>query len=154
MDPNLTPVAVPTFRDALGLAMQLADEYAFVNAAALVGGDAQVLDLAVAEGIGRSVGPLVDWLVASPAWPSPALRARATGVLLVTVRPFEAEVVREADLRCYRRCRWSLAMAGNPLLDWIETDGDLVRSYAYTTCPAEAWPGDPPAQRPCDGRPF
>ena len=66
---------------------------------------------------------------------------------------YEPDLVRERDLHLYRRARWSLGRAGCDLVDWIETDGDLFRSYAYLTCPAAAWAGDPPANRLSDGQP-
>ena len=71
--------------------------------------------------------------------------------LVVSVRPYEPDLARERDLHLYRRARWSLGRAGCDLVDWIETDGDLFRSYAYLTCPARAWAGDPPVHRLNDG---
>lgn len=180
---NDRPPRITTFRDALGLAMELADEYAFANVAALLTADGTIEDLTIAEGIGRTIEPVVSWVTdacgevtghAAPGGstqptPSPGGRtgpasptvedeprrvaspARDCGpvrsVVLVTVRPYEADVVRERDLELYRAAKWSLAAAGVHLTDWIETDGDLFRSYAYLTCPADAWTDDPPSQR-------
>lgn len=145
-------LAVLTFRDALGLAMELADEYAFVNAAALIGRNGQLEDLIIAEGIGRTIEPVVGWLATTAERRLPSWRCGTTDVVLITVRPFDVEVIREDDLWAYRRAGWAIAAAGANLIDWIETDGDLFRSYAYVTCPERAWSGDPPADRLSDGR--
>lgn len=138
--------ALRSFRDAIGFALELADRYAFVAAAVLLGPNGQPIDLAVAEGLGSSIEPVVAWAAGIDGWGAVPRRS-----LLISVRPFDPEVIREADLRRYRQARWSLAGAGCHLVDWIETDGDLVRSYAYVTCPAEAWAADPPDHRLIDG---
>ncbi len=139
-------LVVASFRDALGLAMEMADEYAFVNAGVLLDASGAVTEIVLAEGIGRTIEPVTGWLIeAADSWPDSAR------VLLVSVRPFEMDVVREQDLRRYRTAGWAIAGAGGHLIDWIETDGDLFRSYAYVTCPAVAWHGDRPEDRLSDG---
>ncbi|MGH1489019.1 MAG: hypothetical protein ACRBK7_06420 [Acidimicrobiales bacterium] len=139
-------LVIATFRDAVGLAMQLADEYAFVSAGVVLDSTGAVNDIVLAEGIGKTIKPVVNWLAeASDRWPvTPQL-------LLLSVRPFEIDVIREQDLRLYRQACWAIAAAGGGLIDWIETDGDLFRSYAYVTCPAAAWVNDQPEDRLNDG---
>ena len=46
-------LVVATFRDAVGLAMQLADEYAFVSAGVVLESSGVVSDIVLAEGIGE-----------------------------------------------------------------------------------------------------
>lgn len=154
------PTAVRSFRDALGIAMGLADDYAFVNAAVLLDEQHITVDVLLTEGIGRSIGPLVG-LACGAVERLPNGKASAPGrrsvtkpelstvssVLLLTVRPFEVDIIRESDLELYRRACWTMSAAGACLADWIETDGDLFRSYAYVTCPGLAWPDDPPEER-------
>lgn len=149
------------FRDGLGLAMRLADEYACIGAAVLLDRSGNILDVITADGIGRPVGPLIGRVCAALDRPerqprpcaedlsdlSDSATAAVSTVVLLTVRPFDADVIREADLRLFRRARWAIGVAGAELRDWIETDGDLFRSYAYITCPALAWPDDPPGER-------
>ena len=135
------PVSITSFRDALGLAMALADEYAFASAAALVDRPGNMVDLAIAEGIGTTIEPLTRWIASSGH--SPGADGPVAAVLL-SVRPYEVDLVREEDLRLYRHAVWTVATAGLHLLDWIETDGDLFRSYANVTCPARAWDDHPP----------
>jgi hypothetical protein len=125
--------------------MEFADDYAFVNAGAVLDETGNVVDIVMAEGIGQSIEPVARWLVdGHRCWP------QAPTVLLVSVRPFEVDVVREQDLLRYRHAGWAIAAAGGQLIDWIETDGDLFRSYAYVTCPGDAWPNDGPDQRHFD----
>lgn len=143
------PGRVETFRDALGLALELADRYSLVDAAALLDPAGRTIEMAVASGLegAGSIEPVVAWAAGAGGWSGPP-----QGVLIVSVRALDPDIVSEADLRRYRHAGWSLAGAGRRLLDWIETDGDLVRSYASLTCPAEAWADDPTDHRAIDGR--
>jgi len=131
--------------------MELADRHAFVAAIALLGPDGRPIDVvtlntAIVDGVAAEIEPVVAWAAGLDGW-----RCRPCRTLLVSVRPFDPEIVREVDLRHYRHARWALAQAGCDLIDWVETDGDLFRSYAYLTCPAEAWTNDPPSHRLSDG---
>jgi hypothetical protein len=144
VDPSIPPIT--SFRDATGFALELADRYAFVSAAVLLGPGGTPIDIATAEGIDAGIEPVVAWAAGIDGWRPPPLVA-----LVISVRSVDPDVVREADIRRYRQARWSRGSAGCHLVDWIETDGDLVRSYAYLTCPAEAWSADPPGHRMIDG---
>lgn len=143
--PTLPPPIV-TFRDALGFAMELTSSHVEVHAALLLTRDGQPIDLGLVEGPCGTIETVTDWAVGLRSWARSPRR-----LLLASVRPFDSDVVREHDLRLFRRASWSLAAAGADLLDWIETDGDLFRSYAYLTCPAHAWPTDPIEHRLVDG---
>ncbi len=143
-----TVPAIACYRDAVGFALELADHHAFVSAIALLDATGRTIDLAVAEGLGTTIDPVVAWATGRTGW-----AGSPTAALAVSVQPFAPEIIREVDLRRYRRANWSLAGAGCRLIDWIETDGDLVRSYAYLTCQATAWPDDPPHHRRADGSP-
>lgn len=145
------PTVEPTitcYRDAVGLALELADRHAFASAIALLDANGRRIDLAVARGLGPSLEPVVAWARGRAGW-----SGSPTGALAVSVQPLAPGVIREVDLHRFRQANWSLAAAGCRLVDWIETDGDVVRSYAYLTCPAAAWPDDPPHHRRADGAP-
>ena len=149
-DPHVAPIE--SFRDAVGFALELADRHAFIAAAVLLGSDGRPLDMATSNGLGAGIEPVVAW--AAGIGDPPGRRrgtVRPRRALLVSVRSFDPETIREADLRRYREARWSFARTGCDLIDWIETDGDLFRSYAYVTCPAGAWWSDPPGHRLVDG---
>lgn len=137
------PVKISTFRDALGLAMLLADEYAFLRAAALLHQDGTVQELLTVDGFGSSIGSLVGQVCIRLHRPPGGI----SSVVLLTIGPMEDGIIRESDLGQFRRARWAVSASGADLVDWIETDGDLARSYASITCPALAWPQDPPEQR-------
>lgn len=151
--PNTRQHSIATFRDALGLAMGLADDYAFVNAAILLDRRRLVRGVTMAEGIGQSIAPLVARIRARHGAHRFGGAAGAvtpdsvTAAVFISVRPFEVDIVRESDLERFRRARWAMVDVGVDLIDWIETDGDLFRSYAYVTCPGRAWPDDPPEER-------
>ena len=153
--PTPDPVSIVTFRDAVGLAMVVADEYAFANVAAVLDEQGDLVEFAVTEGIGQTIEPIVAWAVAAPARaPTAEASGSGSGVLLLSVRPYEVDIVHQQDLRLFRTARWALACAGLHLVDWIETDGDMFRSYAYVTCPSDAWVDDPLAERLSDHQPF
>lgn len=142
------PTAIGSFRDAVGFAMELADHHAFATAALLLGPGHRPIDLAVVGGLGGSIETVVAWAAGACRLTGP----RRT-VLVVSVRAVDPDVVAEADIRRYRHADWSLTRAGGQLIDWIETDGDVYRSYAYLIHPARAWAHDPPADRFADGGP-
>lgn len=128
--PALPPdLRLVTFRDALGLAMWLADRHVRLNAIVLIDQNRRPIAVVCTDG---------DGVLGCPA---------AANTLLITVGPMNVDVIHEADLARYRRWGWTMAEVGAPLIDWIETDGDEFRSFAYATCPASAWPDDPPPER-------
>ncbi len=142
---------IRSFRDAIGAALELADDHPMAGAAVLLGSGGERIDAAVARGLDASIEAVVAWAAAVDGWArSGPTDRRPLGVLLISIRSFDPDVVREADLRRYRQCGWTLARAGHRLLDWIETDGDVVRSYAHLTSPDRAWPNDPPDHRTGD----
>jgi hypothetical protein len=148
--PNLPP-SIVSFRDALGFAMELSAHHQAVHAAVLLGRAGRPVDVAVtvpteSSERSQSIEPVVSWASQRLPWPFSPHR-----VLVVSVGHLVPDLVRESDIERYRRATWTLAEAGCSLLDWIETDGDLFRSYAYLTCPATAWPKDDPAHRRSDG---
>lgn len=48
----------------------------------------------------------------------------------------------EHDLALFRLARRRLAAEGLDLLDWIHTDGELLRSMSYASDPGRAWTSD------------
>ena len=84
---------------------------------------------------------VVDNLPEVLGWLSSRLQALAGKalVLLISVRSLDSWYVYERDLSDYRLARATISRYGATLVDWIETDGDLVRSYAYLVNPNTAW---------------
>lgn len=57
------------------------------------------------------------------------------------------ETLAEGDLALFRLARRRLATHGIDLLDWVHSDGELVRSMSYAADPARAWLSDDEAVR-------
>lgn len=139
------PVTVPSFRDAVGLALELGDEYAFAFVAVLLDEHRRQLDRRVFDVVGVGLTSVLAWCLSQAA----GLR-QPVNVLLLTVRSVEPDVVREHDLAQYRRAERTLTGTTAGLLDWIETDGELIRSFAYLIHPDTAWIADPAEHRRVD----
>lgn len=151
--PRARPGPIRSFRDAIGAALELADDHPLASVAVLLEPDGERVDVAIARGLDASIEAVVAWAAAVDGWAgSGRLARRPLGVLLISIRSFDPDVIREADLRRFRQAGWTMARAGHRLVDWIETDGDLVRSYAHVTSPDRAWPDDPPEHRRGDRR--
>ena len=56
-------------------------------------------------------------------------------VILFTARTLDWQVVAERDLAEYRFAATIVNRLELDLVDWIETDGEIVRSYAYLANP-------------------
>ena len=139
------PATVSCFRDAVGLALQLSEDYAYAQVAVLLDDDGTGLDRRVFDGVGVGLMPVLAWCLSTAAG-----IGRPIDVLLLTARSIEPGVVREQDLAHYRRAERTLTGANLGLLDWIETDGELVRSFAYLIHPDTAWIADPADHRRVD----
>lgn len=153
--PPATPRSVPptwaegpirSFRDALGAALGLAADRDRAMAAVILDRAGRaVAETVVTDAETSSIEAILAWAVDRGGWRRPD-----RSVLVVSVRPVDPARIHEVDLGRFRLARWTLARAGLGLLDWIETDGDLARSYAHLAAPAEAWPDDPPDHRAQD----
>lgn len=139
------PVTVSCFRDAVGIALELSDEYAYAQVALLLDGDGTQLDRRVFASVGVGLMPVLAWCLSTAAG-----LGQPVDVLLVTARSVEPGMVREHDLAQYRRADRILTGANLGLVDWIETDGEFVRSLAYLIHPETAWITDPPDHRRMD----
>ena len=128
------PESIRSFRDALGLALELSDEFAFAHAAVVLSCERRCLDLGVFTAIDDNLPELLGWL--SERFQR---QPQAETVLLISVRSVDAWLVYERDLGNYRFARATITEFGGRLLDWIETDGELVRSYAHLANPNTEW---------------
>lgn len=128
------PHSINSFRDALGLAFELSDEFAFAHAALVLGPDRRCIDFEIFTAIGDNLSEVLSWLSSRVETSlDPAL------VLLISVRSVDGWSIYEQDLSDFRFARSTISGYGGTLLDWIETDGELVRSYAYLVNPNTAW---------------
>lgn len=128
------PHSIRSFRDALGLALELSDEFAFAHAVLVLSPDRQCVDFEIFTAVGDNLSEVLSWLS------SRLERGLDTAlVLLISIRSVDGWSIYEQDLDDFRFVRATIAGYGALLLDWIETDGELVRSYAYLVNPNTAW---------------
>jgi len=128
------PDSIHSFRDALGLALELSDEFAFAHAALVLSPDRRCVDFEIFTAIVDNLAELLGWL--SSCFEQ---KVDAALVLLISVRSVDGWSIYERDLSNFRFARTTVSGYGGSLLDWIETDGELVRSYAYLVNPNTAW---------------
>ncbi len=148
--------AAPTitcFRDALGLAMELSDDYAFANAGIMLNSQGRVVDGVITDDVGISIRPVVQQIVDRQRHRGLSPPYVANSAVLLSIRPVDGPIVREHHLADFRWASGQIAAVGGRLADWIETDGDVFRSYAYLVYPASAWVDDSPSARAADGQP-
>lgn len=128
------PSTVAEFRDALGLAFELSDEFAFAQAVVTTDHLHRCIDFAVFTEIGDGLAPTLNWLSDRIGH-----RPRPRRVLLISIRSIDGIIVAERDLAEFRFAQQAVDRLGARLIDWIETDGELVRSYAYLANPHTTW---------------
>jgi hypothetical protein len=149
-------VALVSFRDGVGIALELADTHVAATAGILIDVHGMIERQGVVSGPppGSTLATL-RWLLdaaqSGAGRPGPEGRQRARRrTLLVTVDRDQPLLLAEHDLHLYRWAARCLAPLQAPLKDWIHSDGDLVRSAAYADDPRRAWPRDPPQDRLID----
>ncbi len=150
----LSERTITSFRDAVGVAMELADEYAIANSVLLTEPTTgRVVRSSLSTAIETSLSPQLRW-----SWRSCISECRdrpersGLDVVLLAVRETSLLPVRETDLTSYRFARATLSYCNARLLDWIHTDGDHIRSFAYLTSRHTAWAGDNTSHRCEDER--
>ncbi len=128
------PQSITSFRDALGLALELSDEFAYAHAVVILAPDRRCVELQLFTGIVDNLGVMLGWLS------SRLVRGYApVPVLLISVRSVDGWSVYERDLNDFRFARATIGELGGELVDWLETDGELVRSFAHLVDPGSAW---------------
>lgn len=134
----MTVVPLPdtplNFADAIGVAFALSDCYVFTQAALLLDSDLRCFDLAVFPDTGdRPWRSRLDTGAAIGDLVGAAYASAARSMVAITVGVVDGEVLYESDLAHYRATSVLARLCGLQLLDWIVTDGDLLRSYAEIT---------------------
>ncbi len=147
------PCSVITFRDALGLAFELADIRGPGHYGLLSDRWHRTLGLLIRPP-GPRDGPPARWhpVRTGPGCAWTPLAAEGGGLLVLSVGLDPPLPPGPAEQRAYRADRASLAGLGITLRDWIRTDGDLFVSLAHLLHPVSAWPDDPAHHRRIDRR--
>lgn len=156
LPPGLT---VRTCRDAIGVALALADEFAHLHAGLLLDPNGRVaaIRLHTLGASRRSTSPhagfdhVLRWVVRQPhRWPAdrghrnedqPNIEADRGSVLLVSVGALDLGVglPNAAHRQLFLKAQHAAELSGYQLLDIIETDGDYVRSFAYLFDSESSW---------------
>jgi len=135
-----------TFRDAVGLALELCEPHETATATYLFHPDGTIDRFALLHSADAMAAlSSLSWTLTAGRR-SPAPRRS----LLITIDRHRPPPPDPEDACLFRWAVPNLDRAGAPLSDWIHTDGDLFRSAAYTWQPHAAWLRDPPHDRLID----
>lgn len=128
-----TPV-ITHFAEAVHTAVGLQDLYGEFAAAALLDDDGTILEMRPFSGDDTCVVCAVEWAVnVADDWQC------AERVVLLSSASGPLRECREDDVRLYQRLHDALDVHGIELVDWIQTDGDDIRSLTYTCDLAPTW---------------
>lgn len=122
-DPILDDLTIDGFFDAAALAIELHDLFGTYATAVGLGADGTVLDLTVFTDDRASFDAALDWahcLVVGDA--------RIQRIVLMSSTAADLDVLAETDLDDYRAARDTFRTWDVEILDWLQTDGDTVRS--------------------------
>jgi hypothetical protein len=132
--------AITQFADAVSAAAGLEALYGRFAAAALLDDeDGTILDMRPFTGEATCVMCALEWaLGVADDWRS------AHRVVLLSGGGGSLRELREDDIRMYQTLRETLDGYDIELVDWIQTDGDDIRSLTFTCDISPNW-DDPPA---------
>jgi hypothetical protein len=122
------PLVIKGFADAVGAAMGIQDRFGHGHGAAMLDDDGVVLDLTLFTADEHTVDTALGWAYCFVLNHPHARRL----VLLSAVRD-SVRTPNEDDLAVLRRARAEFAHCGVEIVDWIQSDGDDIRSIAFTT---------------------
>ncbi len=126
--------AIHQFAEAAYAAVGLYELYGRFAAAALLDDDGTILDMRPFTGDDTCVVCALEWaLNVADDWMS------AHRVVLLSGSPSSLRDPREDDIRMYQSLRDALDDHDVDLLDWIQTDGNEVRSLTFTSDVVPNW---------------
>jgi hypothetical protein len=123
------------FADAIAGALAIHHRFRRGHAAAVLDATGTVLDLTVFTACDHSMGDALDWAAC-------VVRSdeRARRLVLLSAVTTGVRQPREADLAGLRQARARFEEQGVTVVDWIQTDGEDIRSLAFTLG-IDAWDG-------------
>jgi len=126
-DPFLDDLTIDGFLDAAALALELHDLFGRYATAVGLSADGTVYDLTVFTDDRASFDAALDWahclVVGDP---------RVTRLVLMSSTASDLEILAEIDLDDYRAARDTFRTWDVEILDWLQTDGDTVRSMCLS----------------------
>ena len=123
-----------SFTDAIAVAFGVRRRFTHAHTAALVDAFGQVVDLTVFSHAGSSVDTALDWAACFASSDGTVRRA----VLLSAVRDGVAHEPQQVDLDVLRRARARFNELGVLVVDWLQCDGNVVRSIDLAS-DGEGW---------------
>jgi hypothetical protein len=131
-----TTRSIADFTAAVHTALALHGLYGRYVAVALLSTDGEIVDMTPFAGEDACVPCAVEWAnTVSHSDP------RATRAVLLSGSDLSVRQLREDDIRLYQLARDALAGVDLEVLDWIQTDGDQIRSLAFSCDTVTAWEG-------------
>ena len=120
-------LAIRGFVDAIAEAMAIQQRFRRGHAAAILDDAAALLDLTVFTARDHSIHDALDWASCIALGDH-----RATRMVLLSAVTTGVRQACEADLDVLRRARARFGERGVTVVDWIQTDGEDIRSLAFT----------------------
>ena len=130
-------LAIRGFVDAVAEAMAIQRRFTRGHAAAILDDAGTLLDLTVFTAPDHSMHDALDW-----AGCILLDDGRATRLVLLSAVTTSVRRACEGDIDVLRRARARFGERGVTVIDWIQTDGEDIRSLAFTLG-IDVW--DPPA---------
>jgi hypothetical protein len=120
-------LAIRGFADAIAEALAIQQRFRRGHAAAVLDDAGTLLDLTVFTARDHSMHDALDWAACVVLNDERARRLVLLSAVTTSVRqPYEA------DLEGLRRARAQFGERGVTVVDWIQTDGEDIRSLAFT----------------------
>ncbi len=134
----MTAVPVPDWpirpADAVGIALELCEHHLFLQSAILLDDDLLCRDIITLSSVADTPWHShLDARTITTGLLNAAFRPSTRSMVAITIGVVDTDVLYEGDLQHYRATSALADVCGVRLLDWIVTDGDVVRSYADIT---------------------
>jgi hypothetical protein len=136
------PRAIHDFADAVGAAVGLQELYGRFAAAVLLDDDGAIVDMRPFAGEHACIACAIEWAINLVDRPR-ADRPRADRIVLLSGEVSSVRAPKEDDIRVYQELGDELDHHGFELVDWVQTDGTLIRSLTFTCDVAPHWDEEP-----------
>jgi hypothetical protein len=123
------------FADAVGAALGLQELYGRFAAAAVLDDAGAIVDMRPFAGDSACVVCAIEWAVNGDA-------PDAERIVLLSGGDESVRHAKEVDIRFFQDVRDELDAHGFELVDWIQTDGAMIRSLTFTCDAAPRWEED------------
>lgn len=125
---------ISSFSSAVLTVLSLHDLYGRFAAVALLDGGGAIIDMTPFSGDAACVLCAVEWATCLAEGDE-----RAAHAIVLSADGDPVVELREDDIRLFQLMRDELGRADLDVLDWIQTDGDQVRSLSFSCDVETAW---------------